>query len=134
MEHDASHFPPLTPAVFSILLALSLGERHGYQIMKQVAADTRGAVSMGPGTLYGSIKRMLADGQIEEVGDRPDPALGDERRRYYRLTPLGRNHLAAELQRYQAALGIARQRELFLPSSIPSIGKRFCPAGSGRER
>ncbi|MGA7910626.1 MAG: PadR family transcriptional regulator, partial [Candidatus Dormiibacterota bacterium] len=91
---------PLTPAVFRILFALADGEKHGYEIMKQVSRDTRGAMKMGTGTLYGSIKRMLADGLLEEAGDRPDPALDDERRRYYRATDQGRRLLAAELKRY----------------------------------
>jgi DNA-binding PadR family transcriptional regulator len=111
MKNENS-FPPLTPAVFAILLALGGGEGHGYQIMKQVAADFGRKVTMGPGTLYGSIKRMLAHDLVEEVGDRPDPELGDERRRYYRLTERGHQHLAAELGRYQQALRVARQRAL----------------------
>ncbi len=80
---------PLTPAVFHIMLALADGERHGYGIMQEVAALTDGALRLGPGTLYGSIKRMLADGLIEETDERPDPELDDERRRYYRLTDFG---------------------------------------------
>ncbi len=119
-EIAQERIPPLTAAVFSILLALSPGERHGYQIMKQVAADSRGTVTMGPGTLYGSIKRMLADGLVEEVGDRPDPTLGGERRRYYGLTDRGRQRLAAELRRYQDALAIAGQRDVLPPSRVAS--------------
>src|SRR5215472_13147151 len=70
---------PLTPAVFYILLALAGGDKHGYEIMKQVKLDSQGQVKMGTGTLYGSLKRMLADGLVEEAGERPDPALDDER-------------------------------------------------------
>ena len=81
---------PLTPAAFQILLALAGGERHGYGIMQEVLALTGGAVRLGPGTLYGTIGRLLAAGLIAEVTERPDPALDDERRRYYRLTPAGR--------------------------------------------
>src|SRR5579872_1109390 len=92
---------PLTPAVFNILFALAEGEKHGYQIMKQVQRDTHGAVKMGTGTLYGSIKRMLADGLIAEAGDRPDPALDDERRRYYCATDRGMRALTVELKRYR---------------------------------
>jgi DNA-binding PadR family transcriptional regulator len=103
---------PLTPAVFSILLALSGGEKHGYEIMKQVQHDSQGQVKMGTGTLYGSLKRMLADGLIVEAGDRPDPAVDDERRRYYRLTALGRRAFATELQRYAEIVSLARQRRL----------------------
>jgi DNA-binding PadR family transcriptional regulator len=104
--------PPLTPAVFSILFALADGDKHGYEIMKRVRTDTHDAVKMGTGTLYGSIKRMLADGLIEEAGDRPDPALDDERRRYYRATDKGSSALAAELKRYGEVLSIARRRRL----------------------
>lgn len=110
--------PPLTPAVFNILFALATGEKHGYEIMKQVRRDTRGAVKMGTGTLYGSIKRMLADGLIAEAGDRPDPTLDDERRRYYRTTDRGNNMLAAELQRYGDVVSIARRRRL-MPKLVP---------------
>jgi DNA-binding PadR family transcriptional regulator len=104
---------PLTPAVFYILLALATEDKHGYQIMKQVKQDSQGQVTMGTGTLYGSIKRMLADGLIEEVGDRPDPEFDDERRRYYRLTDLGRRAFSAELARYHEVVSLAHQRRLF---------------------
>lgn len=104
---------PLTPAVFYILLALASGDKHGYEIMKQVKHDSQGTVTMGTGTLYGSIKRMLANGLIEEAGERPAPALDDERRRYYRLTDLGRRSFVAELQRYHEVMSLAHQRRLF---------------------
>src|SRR6266581_1756480 len=81
---------PLTPAVFYILLALASGEKHGYEIMKQVKRDSHGQVKMGSGTLYGSIKRMQAAQLIEEAGEKPDPRFDSERRRYYRPTDLGR--------------------------------------------
>ena len=81
-------FLPLTPAMFHILLALADRERHGYHIMQEVEERTEGKVRLGPGTLYGSIKRMLAAGWIEETEERPDRDLDDERRRYYRLTIL----------------------------------------------
>ena len=113
---------PLTPAVFYILLALAAGERHGYQIMKQVKADSQGQVKMGTGTLYGSLKRMLADGLIDEAGERPDPALDDERRRYYRLTELGRQSFQAELQRYDQVVSLAQRRRLLpRPSVEPGL-------------
>src|SRR4051812_39260606 len=92
---------PLTPAVLHILLALSTGERHGYGIMKQVEADSQGKVKMGPGTLYGSMKRMIDAGLIRESAKRVDPEMTDERRIYYKLTGTGRAALAAELQRYR---------------------------------
>jgi DNA-binding PadR family transcriptional regulator len=114
MKTDEPLIPlvPLTPAVFYILLALAGGERHGYEIMKQVKQDSSGQVKMGTGTLYGSLKRMLADGFIEEAGDRPDPALDDERRRYYRLTELGRRAMSAELKRYAEVVAVAQRRRL----------------------
>lgn len=104
---------PLTPAVFYILLALASGDKHGYEIMKQVKNDSQGMVTMGTGTLYGSIKRMLASALIEEAGERPAPELDDERRRYYRLSGLGRRALLAELQRYHQVVSLAHQRQLF---------------------
>ena len=103
---------PLTPAVFYILLALASGEKHGYEIMKQVKADSDGNVKMGSGTLYGSIKRMLADNLIEEAGDKVNPTVDDQRRRYYRLTALGRRALNLEMQRYIQAVSIAQKRNL----------------------
>ena len=104
---------PLTPAVFHILLALSSGERHGYGIMKQVEADSQGKVSMGPGTLYGSLKRMLDAGLVRESDKRVDPAMDDQRRIYYQITGIGAEALAAELERYQRIVSIAHQRKLF---------------------
>lgn len=103
---------PLTPAVFHILLALADGERHGYAIMKEIAANTQGRVQMGPGTLYGSIKRMLAAGLIEESDERPDPELDDERRRYYRLTEFGRRVLTAEVRRLSDLVSMAQTKGL----------------------
>ncbi|HLI09151.1 MAG TPA: PadR family transcriptional regulator [Ktedonobacteraceae bacterium] len=111
-EREPEALLPLTPAVFHILLALADRERHGYGIMQDIAARTNGTVRMGPGTLYGSIKRMLADGLIEESGERPDPALDDERRRYYRLTELGRRVLQAEARRLEQLLRIARAKHV----------------------
>ena len=103
---------PLTPAVFHILLALADGEKHGYAIMKDVEAQTSGQLKMGPGTLYGSIKRMLAAGLIEETEERPDPALDDERRRYYRLTTQGQAVVAAESRRLALAVKVAQQKKV----------------------
>jgi DNA-binding PadR family transcriptional regulator len=108
----ARPIPPLTPAVFHILLALSSGERHGYGIMKQVEADSQGKVSMGPGTLYGSLKRMLDAGLIRESDKRVDPEMDDERRIYYQITGMGAEALAAELERYRRIVTIAQQRKL----------------------
>ena len=85
---DPHRVMPLSPTVFHILLALGEGDRHGYSIMQEVTARSDGQVRLGPGTLYGAIKRMIQDGLIEESDERPDPELDDERRRYYRLTDL----------------------------------------------
>ncbi len=103
---------PLTPAAFNLLLALTDGEKHGYAIMQAVALRSGGEVRMGPGTLYGLIKRMLADGWIEELDERPDPALDDERRRYYRLTGLGQRVAVAEAERLARLVSAARQQGL----------------------
>lgn len=103
---------PLTPAVLHILLALSTGERHGYGIMKQVQADSLGKVKMGPGTLYGSLGRMLEAGLIGESDKRIDPEMDDERRVYYKITGRGRDALAAELERYREVVAVAKHRRL----------------------
>ena len=96
---DPRSFLPLPSAPLHILLALRDGERHGYAVMNDVERLSGGAVKMGPGTLYGAIKRLLGDGLIEESAERPDPALDDQRRRYYRLTGLGERVCSAELAR-----------------------------------
>jgi DNA-binding PadR family transcriptional regulator len=103
---------PLTPAVFHILLALSGGERHGYGIMKEVEADSQGKVKMGPGTLYGSIKRMLDAGLIAESGKKADPEMDYERRIYYKLTGAGEKALNSELERYRHLVELSRARAL----------------------
>jgi DNA-binding PadR family transcriptional regulator len=103
---------PLTPAVLHILLALSAEERHGYGIMKQVERESRGKVKMGPGTLYGSIGRMIAAGLIRESDKRIDPAMDDERRIYYQLTGAGRKALSAELDRYREVVAVAREKHV----------------------
>ncbi|MGH2380172.1 MAG: PadR family transcriptional regulator [Candidatus Limnocylindria bacterium] len=103
---------PLTPAVLHILLALSTEERHGYGIMKQVERESQGKVKMGPGTLYGSIGRMIAAGLIRETKKRVDPAMDDERRIYYTLTGLGRKALEAELDRYREVVAVATEKKL----------------------
>ena len=103
---------PLTSAMFHILLALADRERHGYDIMKEVDERTEGKMRLGPGTLYGSIKRMLKDGFIEELEERPDPELDDERRRYYRLTDFGYRLAVAEAQRLERLVRSARTKKL----------------------
>ena len=104
--------PPVPVSEFQILLALADEERHGYAIMREVAARTNGEVQIGPGTLYGSIKRMVNAGLIEETDERPDPELDDERRRYYRITPAGRRVAVAEARRMERLVGIARAKRL----------------------
>jgi DNA-binding PadR family transcriptional regulator len=105
-----SAFLPLTPAVFNILLALADGEKHGYAIMLEVEANTQGSVKMGPGTLYGSIKRMLEAGLITESDERPDPELDDQRRRYYTLSGLGKRVMQAEAQRLRDQAALAQRK------------------------
>ena len=109
---DPHDFLPLTPAIAHILLALADQDRHGYAIMQEVDRLTDGVVRMGPGTLYGTIKRMIASRLLEEADERPDPDLDDERRRYYRATPLGTAVLAAEAERMAALLGAARAKRV----------------------
>jgi DNA-binding PadR family transcriptional regulator len=99
---------PLPPAVFQILVALADQDRHGYAIMQDVAARTDGRMKLSPGTLYGSIKRMLEEGLIVEIDERPDPEDDDERRRYYRLTRFGREVAQAEADRLTTLLRQAR--------------------------
>jgi DNA-binding PadR family transcriptional regulator len=103
---------PLPVSEFQILLALADEERHGYAIKREVADRTGGDVQLGPGTLYGSIKRMVASGLIEESDERPDPELDDERRRYYRVTSLGRQVAVAEARRMERLVRIARAKRL----------------------
>ena len=110
--HAIDELLPLTPTVFHILLALANQERHGYGIMQEVMAMTQNQVRMGPGTLYGSIKRMLKANLIEESDERPDPELDDERRRYYRLTDLGQQVLAAEAQRLSTLMDVAQAKHI----------------------
>jgi DNA-binding PadR family transcriptional regulator len=109
---DSKTHAPLTPAVLHILLALSTQERHGYGIMKQVEADSQGKVKMGPGTLYGSLGRMIDAGLIRESDKRVDPKMDDERRVYYKITGLGQKALAAELERYREVVTLAKKLRL----------------------
>ncbi|HZI62003.1 MAG TPA: PadR family transcriptional regulator [Pyrinomonadaceae bacterium] len=112
MKEKPEAWLPLTPAMFHILLALADKERHGYEIMREVDERSDGKVRLGPGTLYGSIKRMLGDGLIEEMDERPDPELDDERRRYYRLTNLGHRVAVAEAERLERLVKNARAKKL----------------------
>ena len=103
---------PLPPASFHVLIALAEGERHGYAILQEVASRTGGEVRLGPGTLYRTIQRLLEQGLILETEERPDPALDDERRRYYRLTPDGMRAARAETARLQRLVKLARRSGL----------------------
>lgn len=109
---DPESLLPLKPAVFHILLSLADGEHHGYGIMREIYERTEGKLRLGPSTLYRSIKQMLADHLIEELDERPDPALDDERRRYYRLTGFGRRVAEAETARLAALVKFARAKRL----------------------
>jgi DNA-binding PadR family transcriptional regulator len=113
MTKDPNNYVPLSPAVFNILLALADGDKHGYGIMLEVEANTGGTVNMGPGTLYGSIKRMLKADLICESDERPDPELDDQRRRYYGLTELGRRVLQAESQRLVDQVDVLQRKNVF---------------------
>jgi DNA-binding PadR family transcriptional regulator len=103
---------PLTPAMFHVLLALAGEDLHGYAILKEVELRTSGKVRLSTGTLYGIIKRMLADGLIVELRSRPAETEDDERRRYYRLTLQGRQVAVAEAERMDEILSVARSRNL----------------------
>jgi DNA-binding PadR family transcriptional regulator len=103
---------PLTPHTFHILMALVRGDKHGYGIILDIEESTGGNIRLGPGTLYGSIKRMLAAGWIAEIEERPDPTLDDERRRYYRLTDLGHRIAMSEAERLEGLVHLARDARL----------------------
>lgn len=111
-NHDPAGFLPLTPAAFHILLALAGEEKHGYAIMQEVEEISESQVNIGPGTLYGTIKRLLNDDLIVESEERPDPEMDDQRRRYYRMTALGQKVLQAEAQRLARLVTQARSRQV----------------------
>ena len=113
-----SEMLPLPTATFHILLALLNEEKHGYAIMRDVEELSDGAVTMGPGTMYGSIKRMLAEGLIEESDERPDPEMDDQRRRYYRCTGLGEKVCHAEAARLSRLL-----KNAFPKGASPGLGR-----------
>jgi len=103
---------PLTPIVLHVLLSLVDGDKHGYAIIKEVRKRTSGEVELGASSLYSVLKRLLADGMVSETAERPDPALDDERRRYYRLTRFGRSVAIAELRRLESLISQARAKRL----------------------
>mgnify|MGYP001577351993 CR=1 FL=1 len=112
LKKEPGQHLPLTVPVFHILLSLADGEKHGYAIMRDVQETTAGRVSLGPGTLYGAIKRLLKGGLIVETAERPDPALDDARRRYYAISGLGREVLAAEAQRLALMVEAANRKNV----------------------
>jgi DNA-binding PadR family transcriptional regulator len=105
----------LTTSAFYILLSLSIQDRHGYEILKDVTLSSAGRVRMGPGILYTTLKRLLESGLIVEVEGRTDADRDDSRRRYYRLTHQGRGALASELERMEQALKVAHTRRRSAP-------------------
>ncbi len=115
-QPNPAGYLPLSPAVLHILLALADEERHGYGIMLEIEKRTGGSFRPGSGTMYGTLKRLLASGLVVESGERPDPELDDSRRRYYRLTTLGRRVLEAEMKRLEQLVGVGRLKRL-LPRS-----------------
>jgi DNA-binding PadR family transcriptional regulator len=106
---DPASLLPLSPATFHILLALSEDDRHGYAIIQDVAARTRGELKLSAGTLYRSIQRMLEQGLLKETRERPSPEEDDERRRYYRITPYGTEVARAEARRLTQLVRFARE-------------------------
>ncbi|GGK34460.1 PadR family transcriptional regulator [Deinococcus malanensis] len=109
-QHPSPHdLLPLTPAVLHILLALADGEKHGYTIMKAVETHSEGQTRMGPGTLYGTLKRLLTTRLVQESDERPDPSLDDQRRRYYSLTSFGQRVLNEEVERLGRLVQAARR-------------------------
>jgi DNA-binding PadR family transcriptional regulator len=108
---DVDRLLPLRPDTFQILLTLAGGERHGYGITQDIAGRTSARMRLEPGNLYRSLRTMLDDGLIEESERRPAPDLDDERRRYYRITPLGRRVAAAEIARLEAVIADAKAKK-----------------------
>ena len=109
-EIDSQGFLPLKTQWFHVMLCLAGGEQHGYGIMQEVLERTSGKVRLWPATLYGSIKRLIEAELIEESDQRPEPELDDARRRYYRLTPLGKRALSAECERLQELVRIIQKQ------------------------
>jgi DNA-binding PadR family transcriptional regulator len=113
-KDEPSRFLPLSLPIFHMLLALTEGERHGYALKRAILQRTGGKLNLGSGALYGSIDKMLAAGFIEESDERPDPHLDDERRRYYRITALGRRVAEAEAIRLRELVRLAE-------SALPNL-------------
>jgi DNA-binding PadR family transcriptional regulator len=111
-RRDPADYLPLTPAMFHVLVAIADEHRHGYAIIKDVSGRTDGKVELGTGTLYGIVKRLLADGLAEESSRRGPAHSDDPRRRYYKLTPFGRQVVAAETDRLEAMVASARSTRM----------------------
>ncbi len=118
LHRKAENPLPLSEAAFEILLALSDRQRHGYAILQEVERRTEGRVVLHPGTLYRGLNRMLTQGWIEELDERPDPEMDDERRRYYRITSRGRAVAAAEAKRLASQVAAARARKLVSDAEV----------------
>src|SRR5438309_11091561 len=114
---SVEHLLPLSLPMFHMLLALAGGERHGYALKREIRRQTDGKLNLGSGALYGSINKMLEQGLIEESDERPDPHLDDERRRYYRITPLGRRAAQSEAIRLRQLVRLAED-SLGLPDTV----------------
>lgn len=117
MRADPRSFLPLSEVAFEVLLALGDGDRHGYQVIRDVERRTDGRLSLHAGTLYRALSRLRREGLIEELDDRPDPELDDERRRYYRLTKMGLEVARAEARRLASQVGAARARRWLKPGT-----------------
>jgi DNA-binding PadR family transcriptional regulator len=115
---DPRSFLPLTPLAFQVMLTLADADRHGYAIIQEVRERTGGLITLGTGTLYTMLQRLLGEHLLEESAQRPAKDADDQRRRYYRLTPLGRAVVTAEARRLETALGEARRKRI-----LPRAGK-----------
>ncbi len=115
-RHDPESLLPIKPVELLILTMLMGGERHGYGIRQDIIAHTAGAMQLEAGNLYRTVRRLEADGLVEEAGRRPAADADDERRRYFRLTAFGRRVLAAEMLRLRALVHLAEQRRLIAPA------------------
>jgi len=117
-EADLDNHLPLTAVAFEIMLTLADSERHGYAIMREVEERTGGQVSLHPGTLYRALARLVDNDLLQELGQRAAPELGDERRKYYSLTPLGRDVAVAEARRLAGQLETAQARNLLPDETV----------------
>jgi DNA-binding PadR family transcriptional regulator len=117
---DIDDFLPLKPHWFHVLLSLADDDQHGYGIMQEVLDRTDGKVRLWPATLYGTLKRLMEEDLIEESGERPAADHDDARRRYYRLTKLGRRVLNAECRRLEDLVSVIRSKRGVKPMRVES--------------